>query len=50
MRVALEDLGLERLYVVYPGTETYALDPRILVVPASQIRAALRGLAGRRAA
>ena len=50
MRIALEDLGLERLYVVYPGTEPYALDARILVVPASQIRTALRGLAGRGAA
>jgi predicted AAA+ superfamily ATPase len=48
MRIAIKDLGLSRLYVAYPGTESYELDPRILVVPASQIRAVLGGLWGRR--
>jgi predicted AAA+ superfamily ATPase len=33
MRVALHDLGLERLYVVYPGTRRYAIDERVEAVP-----------------
>ena len=36
MRVALEDLGLSHLWVVYPGEEAYALDDRISVLPVSQ--------------
>ena len=32
MRVALDDLKLERLYVIYPGDTNYALDDRIHVV------------------
>jgi predicted AAA+ superfamily ATPase len=32
MRVALEDLGLERLFVLYPGEKDYALDERIQVL------------------
>lgn len=37
MRVALSDLGLERLFVVYPGTERYELDARIEVLPVTDI-------------
>jgi hypothetical protein len=33
IRIALEDLGLERIAVVYPGTRRYALDERVEVVP-----------------
>ena len=33
MRVALEDLALEHLWVVYPGDEQYALDKRITALP-----------------
>ena len=33
MRIALGDLRLERLFVVYPGTESYSLDDRVEVVP-----------------
>ena len=29
MRAAVEDLGLERLFVLYPGEKDYALDERI---------------------
>ena len=29
MRVALDDLGLEHLWIVYPGDEAYSLDDRI---------------------
>jgi len=32
MRVALQDLRLERLFVVCPGERDYALDERIRVV------------------
>jgi predicted AAA+ superfamily ATPase len=32
MRIALDDLGLTRLMVVYPGRESYPLDQRIEVV------------------
>ncbi len=33
MRIALRDLGLKHLWVVYPGDETYSLDERITVLP-----------------
>jgi hypothetical protein len=34
MRIALEDLPLDHLAVVYPGRQTYALSEKITVVPA----------------
>ncbi len=37
MRIALDDLGLEHLWVIYPGKERYVLDKRITVVPACEI-------------
>lgn len=37
MRVALEDLGLSHLWIVYPGEEAYPLDDRISVLPVSQV-------------
>lgn len=37
MRVALDDLGLEHLWILYPGDESYALDERISVQPAARI-------------
>ena len=40
MRVALEDLRLTRLLLVYPGERRYALDERIECVPLSQVAAA----------
>lgn len=33
IRIALEDLGLERVVVLYPGSKPYALDERVDVVP-----------------
>jgi len=33
MQVALQDLGLEHLWVVYPGRHEYALDERITALP-----------------
>ena len=42
MRVALNDLELEHLWVVYPGHEAYALDDRISVLPIANIPALAR--------
>jgi hypothetical protein len=36
MRIAMEDLGLDRLYVVYPGEKAYTLGNKIEVVPLSR--------------
>lgn len=36
VRVALEDLRLSHLWIVYPGEEPYPLDDRISVLPISQ--------------
>lgn len=33
MRIALHDLQLDRLYVIYPGDRRYALGDRLEVVP-----------------
>jgi hypothetical protein len=33
MRVALDDLKLQRLFVIYPGDRDYTLDDHIEVVP-----------------
>ena len=37
MRVAVEDLGLERLWVVYPGDKEYELDEAISVAPLASL-------------
>ena len=39
MRIALEDLSLEHLWVVYPGRQEYALDDKISVIPVDSIPA-----------
>jgi uncharacterized protein len=36
MRIAMEDLGLDHLYVVYPGEKAYTLGKKIEVVPLSR--------------
>lgn len=36
MTIAVNDLGLEALYVVYPGDTRYAIDDRITAVPAGE--------------
>jgi predicted AAA+ superfamily ATPase len=33
MHVALHDLGLDHLWIIYPGKQEYALDARITVLP-----------------
>ena len=37
MRVAMADLSLERLTVLYPGSERYDLDGRVTVLPAASL-------------
>lgn len=37
MQTALEDLKLKHLWVVYPGTKSYALSPDITVVPIDRL-------------
>jgi predicted AAA+ superfamily ATPase len=37
MHIALKDLGLEHLWVIYPGDQKYALDERITVIPLEEI-------------
>jgi hypothetical protein len=37
IRIALEDLGLERVAVVYPGDRRYLLDERVEVVPLREL-------------
>jgi predicted AAA+ superfamily ATPase len=41
MRIALEDLTLEKLFVIYPGEQAYQLDEKIEVIPLSQMRSRL---------
>ena len=44
MRVALEDLELDQLWVVYPGDEGYVLDDRISVLPVVELGALVDGM------
>ena len=37
MRIALSDLRLQQLTVLYPGDQRYALDPRVTVVPLAEL-------------
>lgn len=39
MRIALDDLGLERLTVLYPGDRHYDLEPRVTVAPLAELSA-----------
>ena len=43
MRVALEDLRLEHLFVVYPGDVSYRLDERLSVIPVHRLPALIDG-------
>ena len=38
MHAAVEDLGLERLWVIYPGQQEYALDDRIAAIPLDAVQ------------
>ena len=46
MRVAIADLQLQHLWIVYPGNETYSLDDRITVLPVSRVPEFATGLPG----
>jgi hypothetical protein len=37
MRIALADLKLDRLRVIYPGNKPYRLAPKVDVIPASRV-------------
>jgi hypothetical protein len=37
MHIAIEDLGLEHLWVIYPGDQKYALDDKITAIPLEEI-------------
>ena len=37
MRVAMQDLRLEHLWVIYPGNTPYPLDERLSVAPIHQL-------------
>jgi predicted AAA+ superfamily ATPase len=37
MRIALSDLGLKRIIVIYPGVKRYSLDKKVDVVPVDQV-------------
>ena len=37
MLIAVEDLGLEHLWVIYPGDQKYALEDKITVIPLEKI-------------
>jgi hypothetical protein len=44
MRVALKDLGLDSLDVIYPGASTYSLASRARAVPLSRLLDDVRAL------
>lgn len=44
MRVALHDLALDHLWIVYPGDEAYDLDDRLSVLPVSHVHEKAREL------
>jgi hypothetical protein len=48
IRIALADLGLEHLWIVYPGREGYELDERISVLPLKEISTLARQNIGSR--
>lgn len=44
MRIALEELNLEQIAVVYPGRKRYALGDRIAAVPLNAVAEGMKGL------
>jgi predicted AAA+ superfamily ATPase len=47
MHVAIEDLALERLWVVYPGRTEYALGDRIAAIPLESVPAVAAAMRGK---
>ncbi len=46
MRVALEDLKLERIVVIYPGQKSYELHKKVSVVPFEMVTGGMRAIFG----
>jgi hypothetical protein len=44
LRIALQDLQLERIAVVYPGPHRYAMGERVEAVPLASLKDGLDGL------
>jgi hypothetical protein len=44
MQAAIEDLGLEHLWVIYPGRQEYALDDKISVIPIDRVLNRVRSI------
>jgi hypothetical protein len=44
MRIALEDLKLKQIAVVYPGTRRYSLAERVHAVPVEALKDGTKGL------
>ena len=44
MRIALEDLKLERIAVIYPGQRRYSLHKKIDVVPFDEITGGMKAV------
>ncbi len=44
MRISRDDLGLDRLFVIYPGSEPYELDKTARVIPFDRLDAELFGI------
>lgn len=46
LRIALEDLKLERIAVIYPGEKRYTLHKKVKVVPSNDILGGMDGMFG----
>ena len=44
IRIALEDLKLERIVVIYPGEKRYSLHKKVEVVPFDEIMGGMKGM------
>jgi len=47
MQIALQELGLEHLWVLYPGEQIYPVHERITVLPLANLFVIETGLRGR---
>lgn len=46
MRIALEDLKLERIAVIYPGEKRYSLHKQVEVVPFNEVTGGMKNIIG----
>jgi hypothetical protein len=46
MSIAIRDLNLHHLWVIYPGAERYSLDQQLTVLPLHQVKAAVTSFTG----